>query len=141
MPRLYAMWSDGSSAGIRIGGASAGSPVAAAAAARYCATVVATYCGPLSRPSILRAATPISASAGTASRPTRSLGDSRYAMSPRSQSRPSTSSWYGSRHACAHWPRLADRPPQASDDRHWPLHDTHSAPWMNTSSGSVVPAL
>ncbi len=50
------------------------------------------------------------------------------------------SSSYGSRHACAHWPRFAERPPHASDDRHCPDHATHSAPWTNTSSGRLVPA-
>jgi hypothetical protein len=38
----------------------------------------------------------------------------------------------------AHWPRLAERPPQASLVRHWPDHDTHSAPCTNTSSSAAV---
>lgn len=28
---------------------------------------------------------------------------------------------YGNRHACAHCPRFAERPPQASEEKHWPL--------------------
>ena len=44
------------------------------------------------------------------------------------------------RQLCAHWPRLAERPPHASLVRHWPLHDTHSAPCTNTSSSASVPA-
>ncbi len=108
---------------------------------RYPCTVVVTYCGPFRRPSIFRLWTPMSTSSGMARTPARSLGLSRYRTSPRSRVWPSTTRSYGRRHDWAHWPRLAERPPQASLVRHWPLHDMQRAPWMKTSSSmSVCPA-
>ena len=50
----------------------------------------------------------------------RSPGESRYRASPNGTCRPSTNRSYGRRQACAHWPRFALRPPQASEEKHWP---------------------
>mmetsp|Transcript_10407 Transcript_10407/g.38596 ORF Transcript_10407/g.38596 Transcript_10407/m.38596 type:complete len:404 (+) Transcript_10407:1770-2981(+) len=94
---------------------------ASSSALRYTETVRATYSGPFSLPSILKHATPASISEGTISTAIRSCGDSRYCMSPISFKTPSTSSPYGKRHACAHCPRFALRPPHASDEKHCPL--------------------
>mmetsp|Transcript_4597 Transcript_4597/g.16489 ORF Transcript_4597/g.16489 Transcript_4597/m.16489 type:complete len:224 (-) Transcript_4597:181-852(-) len=44
---------------------------------------------------------------------------------------------YSSRQACAHCPLLADRPPQASDEKHWPLYETQRAPCTKTSSSGA----
>ena len=55
---------------------------------------------------------------GAARRDRRARADS--ARRPSGFTRPSTSISYGRRQACAHWPRLALRPPQASDEKHWP---------------------
>mmetsp|Transcript_50105 Transcript_50105/g.113733 ORF Transcript_50105/g.113733 Transcript_50105/m.113733 type:complete len:215 (-) Transcript_50105:332-976(-) len=74
-------------------------------------------------------------SSGTRSSPIKSCGDKRYeASSRRCRSSPPTTRPYGSRQACAHWPRLADRPPHASELRHCPLYDTHRAPCTNAST-------
>ena len=51
---------------------------------------------------------------------------------------PSTIISYGRRQACAHCPRLALRPPHASDEKHWPEYATHSAPWTKISSSQSV---
>ena len=99
----------------------------------------ATYSGPFSLPSILKQPTPASMSEGTISTAIRSCGDSRYFTSPISRSAPSTTSPYGSRHACAHCPRLALRPPHASLLKHCPLYETHSAPCTNASTSASVP--
>src|SRR5664280_1521759 len=74
----------------------------------------ATYSGVLSRPSILNEATPARTSSGNTSRPARSRGLSKYFLSPSGTLQPSEINSYGIRHACAHSPRLADRPPRDS---------------------------
>lgn len=39
---------------------------------------------------------------------------------------------------CAHWPRFAERPPHASDEKHCPEYDTQRAPCTNTSTSAAV---
>ena len=58
----------------------------------------------------------------------------RAAQPATSRSSPSTISPYGMRHCCAHWPRLAERPPQASLEKHCPLYETHMWPCTKTST-------
>eukprot|EP00964_Phaeocystis_antarctica_P048165 scaffold27884_cov65-Phaeocystis_antarctica.AAC.2 len=38
------------------------------------------------------------------------------------------------RHCCAHWPRLAERPPHASLEKHCPLYETHMCPCTKIST-------
>ena len=54
---------------------------------------------------------------------------------------PSTIRSYGSRHAWAHCPRFALRPPHASDEKHCPEYETHNAPCTKISSSTSVCAL
>src|SRR5215831_828393 len=107
----------------------------ALSAPRYALVMLATYSADLSRPSIFNDATPASMSCGRTSIPARSCGLSRYLRSPSGTFWLSEINSYGIRHACAHSPRLAERPPSASLVRHWPEYATHRAPWTKTSSG------
>lgn len=113
---------------------------AVSTARRYTCVVSATYVAALRRPSILKHATPARISSGTCSTAIKSCGLSRYCTSPISVSCPSTTSPYGSRQACAHWPRLAERPPHASLEKHCPEYDTHSAPCTKHSMSAASEA-